>query len=191
MDAEARITEFMAEVGRRAGDDPAEPGDPETIAGLLSELARERQTLAERIAELPAHRFGAVGLHTPDAGPRLLLVHRPDGAMSYTHSHSVWIGFAVVEGVETHQHYEVAADHGDRADLRLLEERRLGGGDVVTLVPPRDIHSHGHAPGTGGPAYVLVLSGGDQFARERREYDLDTGAVRVLPPGDFGTLHRT
>lgn len=186
----SRIEEFMAEVARVAGGDPVEPRDPEGVAALLSELAREPEVLAEPMAELPADRFGAVGLVTPPEGPRLLLVHRPEGAMSYTHSHSVWIGFAAVTGVERHEHYEVASEGEGTAELRLVEERDLGPGDVVTLVPPRDIHSHGHAPGIGEAACCLVLSGADQFARERREFDLATGAVRVLPPGDFGTWDR-
>ena len=47
----------------------------------------------------------------PERGPRLVLVHRPEGVMAYTHSHRCWVAIAPVHGVETHQHW-TAVRHG-------------------------------------------------------------------------------
>jgi hypothetical protein len=38
----------------------------------------------------------------PPGGPRLVLVHRPEAVMGYTHSHRCWVVIAPVRGVETH-----------------------------------------------------------------------------------------
>lgn len=194
MDHEARITEFVAEfvaeAGRHAGDDPADPRDLDAVGAVLVELAGDQALLQPLVDELASDRFDARSLHGGESGLQLLLVHRPEGVMSYTHSHAVWVAFAAVEGVETHQQYEVAGESDGHADLRLLDERRLRPGDVATMTPPRDIHSHGHVEGSGPTPYSLVLLGDNQLRYERREYDLETGAARVLLPGDFGTLDR-
>ncbi|HTX86208.1 MAG TPA: hypothetical protein VME44_28810, partial [Streptosporangiaceae bacterium] len=63
-------------------------------------------------------------------------------------------------------------------------------GEVVTLVPPGDIHSHGHAAGTGPSPYSLILLGDNQVALERKEYDHQTSRWRDLLPGDPGQTDR-
>ena len=50
-------------------------------------------------------------------------------------------------------------------------------GDVATLVPPWDVHNHGHVVGTGSSPYSLILLGDDMQLFEREEYDLDRGDV--------------
>ena len=35
------------------------------------------------------------------------------------------------------------------AEMSLADEQALRRGDTATLVPPRDVHSHGHVTGTG------------------------------------------
>jgi hypothetical protein len=82
-----------------------------------------------------------------------------------------------------------AVRHQDgRADLRLADERALHRGDVATLVPPRDVHNHGHVPGTG--PYSLILLGDDMLLFDREEYDPGRGTWRALPPGDPGRSNR-
>jgi hypothetical protein len=101
------------------------------------------------IAQLPSRSPGSRWLIKPERGPRLVLVHRPEAVMGYTHSHRCWVGIAPVRGVETHQRWDAVRHAGGQAELRLADERALVHGDVATLVPPRDVHNHGHVAGTG------------------------------------------
>ena len=55
-------------------------------------------------------------------------------------------------------------------------------GDVATLVPPRDVHNHGHVAGSGPSPYSLILLGDDMLYRE--EYDPERGTWRALAPGN-------
>ena len=56
----------------------------------------------------------------------------------------------------------------------------------ATLLPPDDLHDHGHLAGQGEPAHVLIMTGDDQSLFTRNEWDLATGRHRVLEPGDRG-----
>jgi predicted metal-dependent enzyme (double-stranded beta helix superfamily) len=117
-------------------------------------------------------------------------MHRPHGVMSYVHSHGTWVAIASVRGVETHRRYEVSdTEPPDRAAISLAEEARLRPGEAATLVPPDDIHSHGHSGDDDELPYVLIAIGDDQLQFPRREYDAEAGAYRDLPPGEFGQLN--
>ena len=165
-----------------------EPDLP-SIGGLLTELAADAAPFEEDIEKLPTDRFGGRLVHATEEGPRLLIVHRPEGVMGAVHSHSVWVALAPLQGTETHRQWDVVDRTDDgTARVALGEERRLERGDAVTLVPPLDVHSHGHVTGTGDPAYLLILSGDDQFRYERAEYDVGAGTWRPLAPGETGTL---
>jgi hypothetical protein len=110
--------------------------------------------------------------------------------MACTHSHHCWVAIAPVRGVETHQRWDAVRYTDGRAELRLADERALVPGDVVTLVPPRDVHNHGHVTGTGPSPYSLILLGNDMFLFERQEYDPERGTWRALAPGDPGRSNR-
>jgi hypothetical protein len=79
------------------------------VGRLLAELAADTEFFAPLIAEIPSAAPGDRWLIRPERGPRLVLVHRPEGVMGYTHSHRCWVGIAPVCGVETHQRW-----HADR-----------------------------------------------------------------------------
>ena len=160
------------------------------VGRLLAGLAADAEFFGPLIAEIPAASPGGTWLIRPDRGPRLSLVHRPEGVMAYTHSHHCWVGLAPVRGVETHQRWDAVRYQDGRADLRLADERALVPGDVVTLVPPRDVHSHGHVAGTGPSPYSLILLGNDMFLFNRQEYDPEQGTWRALGPGDPGRSNR-
>jgi len=166
-------TAGMAEVGR-----------------LLMELAANEEYFAPLIAQMPAGSPGVRWLAQPARGPRLVLVHRPEGVMAYTHSHQCWVAIAPVRGVETHQRWNAVRHDGGRAELSLADERALRRGDVVTLIPPDDVHNHGHVPGSGPSPYSLILLGDDMLLFEREEYDPALGTWRGLAPGDPGRSHR-
>ena len=57
---------------------------------------------------------------------------------------------------------------------------------AATIVPPNDLHDHGHLVGQGDAAYVLIMTGDDQNRFVRQEWDLATGRHRVLPVGVRG-----
>jgi predicted metal-dependent enzyme (double-stranded beta helix superfamily) len=183
----APLRHFLAQLEeQRSSGTP----DMEEVGRLLVELAADEEYFAPLIAKIPAEAPGVQWLAKPDRGPRLVLVHRPDGMMAYTHSHRCWVAIAPVQGVETHQHWNVARHEGGRAELSLADERALLRGDVATLVPPDDVHNHGHVLGTGPSPYSLVLLGDDMLLFERQEYDPDRGTWRELAPGDPGRSNR-
>jgi predicted metal-dependent enzyme (double-stranded beta helix superfamily) len=186
--AEGRILDFLSEVSRLS--DRGQP-DLEAIGPMLAELASETSHFEPVIADMPGDGLAVVALPASDIEQRLIVVRRPRGGMSAIHSHRTWVVAAPIAGVETHRVYTVGAHRPKgHVDLALSEERRLrgGSGDHVSLVPPNDVHAHGHVAGTGDPAFMLVLSGDDQYRHERAEYDADAGTYRLLAPGDMGTL---
>ena len=160
------------------------PPDLARIGESLVELSRDHDYLTDRIARI-RDVSGSDGLHVPDEGPRLLLVHRNEGEMSPAHDHGVWVVLAPVLGIETHRRFRPRSPI-DRAQLELVEEQALRPATYVTLMPPDDIHDHGHLTGRGDPAYVLILLGGNQFTRRRTEWDVADGQARTLEPGDRG-----
>jgi predicted metal-dependent enzyme (double-stranded beta helix superfamily) len=164
--------------------------DMDQVGRLLVELAGDEEFFAPLIAQLPAGSPGSRWLIRPERGPRLVLVHRPEGVMGYTHSHRCWVGIAPVRGVETHQRWDAVRQAGGRAELSLADERALVHGDVATLVPPRDVHNHGHVAGSGPTPYSLILLGDDMLLFDREEYDPERGTWQALAPGDPGRDNR-
>jgi predicted metal-dependent enzyme (double-stranded beta helix superfamily) len=168
----------------------AEVVDMDQMGRLLVELAADEEFFGPLIAQLPSGSPGNRWLIRPERGPRLVLVHRPEGVMGYTHSHRCWVGIAPVRGVETHQRWDAVRQDSDRADLRLVEERALVRGAVATLVPPRDVHNHGHVAGSGPTPYSLILLGDNMLLFDREEYDPERGTWRALAAGDPGRDNR-
>ena len=119
------------------------------VGQALVELAADQEFFAPLIAQIPASSPGVHWLVQPERGPRLVLVHRPDGVMAYTHSHRCWVAIAPVRGVETHQHWHAVRHPGGRAELTLADERALHRGNVVTLVPPHDVPTTAMSPAPG------------------------------------------
>lgn len=136
---------------------------------------------------------GTPGVHwlvRPERGLRLVLVHRLEGVMAYTHSHRCWVGIAPVRGVEMHQRWDTVRYADGRTELTLADERALRPSDVAMLVPPDDVHNHGHVIGTGPSPYSLILLGDDMLRFEREEYDPGQGTWRRLGPADPGQSNR-
>ena len=155
------------------------------IGRELSRLAAETDYLASWVARL-GERSGSLPIHVPPRGPRLMLVHRLERQMSAVHDHGTWVAISAVRGVETHRRWRAIRDDDAAPRIELVEDVALGSTEVATLLPPDDVHDHGHVAGRGAPAYVLILLGDDQTRFTRNEWDAATGRHRVLRPGDGG-----
>ena len=105
--------------------------------------------------------------------------------MGAVHDHGTWVAVSPIAGLETHRRYRVVGE-GLAAHVELAESRALGPSDVTTLLPPDDLHDHGHILGRGQAAYVLIMTGDNQTRFMRNEWDLETGRHRLLRPGDRG-----
>ncbi len=162
------------------------PGAPDlsAIGRAMVALARDHDHLLPHIAELGGHS-SLIRLHAPGRGPRLMLVHRTEGQMSAIHDHGCWVALAPVVGVETHRRYRVVGS-GEQARLERISEQAVRHGDSATILPPDDLHDHGHLVSQGDAAYVLIMTGDDQTRYVRQEWDLATGRGKVLAPGERG-----
>jgi len=181
---DAPVRAFLDRMAELGSDVPA-------IGRALADLAGDIDYFAPMMARIDPLENGGAALHVPERGPRLFFLHRPRGVMSAVHSHGTWIAVACVAGVETHRRYAVSsvAPPGSAAAV-VAEEVRLEPGSAVILVPPDDVHSHGHTLASGEAVpYSLILTGDDQLQFPRREYDVPAGQYRDLPPGDFGSLN--
>ena len=173
---------------RIAGPAALATPDLSAIGGALSDLASDTDYTGRWVARLSDQSSadrGSLEIHAPTTGPRLMLVHRPKGGMSAVHDHGTWVAIATISGMESHRRYRSI---GERAapGLELVESVELAAAQATTLLPPDDIHDHGHIVGRGEPAYVLILTGDDQQRFTRNEWDLATGRHRILRPGERG-----
>jgi predicted metal-dependent enzyme (double-stranded beta helix superfamily) len=169
---------------RIAGPAAGTPPDLSAIGAALAALSTDVDYLASWVARL-GDRNGAVAIHAPERGPRLMLVHRGEGQMGAIHDHATWVALCPVVGLETHRRYRVVGE-GVEARPEVVETLALEPSQVATLLPPEDLHDHGHLAGHGRPAYVLIMTGDDQRRFRRNEWDLATGRHRILEPGDGG-----
>jgi predicted metal-dependent enzyme (double-stranded beta helix superfamily) len=98
------------------------------------------------------------------------------------HDHGSWGVGCVVQGRDRYQTWERVDEAADptRADVRLLDERELEPGDVVTWGgPPHDLHAQ---KGVDGPAWELILFGRNVTLMPRHYFDPSTGTVRTALP---------
>ena len=175
------VRTLFERVAAAAGPTP----DLQAIGAALVDLARDLDYLGPWVERL-GDRSGAIPIHDPAEGPRVTLVHRTEGQMSAVHDHGTWVAIAPITGLETHRRWRVHRRDGAAPTIELEEQLDLTGGEVATLLPPDDVHDHGHLTGNGSPAHILVLLGDLQTRNTRNEWDLATGRHRVLVPGDGG-----
>jgi predicted metal-dependent enzyme (double-stranded beta helix superfamily) len=164
-------------------DRPGAP-DLDALGAALVALASDLDYVmgwVERMGDLT----GAMPIHAPARGPRLSIVHRPEGEMGAIHDHGTWVAISPIVGLETHRRYRIRGG-GASARPEVAETLYLEPTQMATLLPPDDLHDHGHMSGHGAPAYVLIMTGDDQTQFTRNEWDLATGRHRLLLPGDGG-----
>ena len=163
----------------------AEPSpDLSAIGAALVELATDLDYVTRWVDRL-GDVNGALPIHAPARGPRLTIVHRRDGQMGAIHDHGTWVAISPIVGLETHRRYRVTGV-GASARPEVVETLFLEPFQCATLLPPDDLHDHGHLAGHGPAAFVLIMTGDDQTLFTRNEWDLATGRHRLLLPGDGG-----
>ncbi len=164
----------------------AAAGSPDlaAIGSALVDLAADLDYMS-RWVERMGLEGGGLPIHTPARGPRLFMVHRPEDRMGAVHDHTTWVAISPIVGLETHRRYRIVGE-GAAARPEVVETLSLKPSQVATLLPPDDIHDHGHLAGHGLPAHVLIMTGDDQTLFTRNEWDLATGRHRILQPGDGG-----
>jgi predicted metal-dependent enzyme (double-stranded beta helix superfamily) len=169
---------------RIAGPAAITKPDVASIGEALVDLAADLDYLARWVERL-GDVSGSLGIHAPSRGPRLMIIHRREGQMGVVHDHATWVAISPIVGLETHRRYRVVGE-GPLARPEVAEALALQPSHVATLLPPDDLHDHGHLAGHGVPAYVLIMTGDDQTRFTRNEWDLATGRHRILRPGDPG-----
>jgi predicted metal-dependent enzyme (double-stranded beta helix superfamily) len=162
------------------------PGSPDldALGAALVALATDLDYVT-RWVERMGDTNGGMPIHAPARGPRLSIVHRPEGQMGAIHDHGTWVAISPIVGLETHRRYRIGGE-GASARPEVAETLYLEPSQIATLLPPDDLHDHGHMTGHGAPAYVLIMIGDDQTQFTRNEWDLATGRHRFLLPGDGG-----
>jgi predicted metal-dependent enzyme (double-stranded beta helix superfamily) len=169
---------------RIAGPAAVPTPDLESIGAALLDLATDLDYVARWVERLGGES-GALPIHAPARGPRLMIVHRREGQMGAVHDHATWVAISPIVGLETHRRYRIVGE-GPTARPEVAEALALKPSDMATLLPPDDLHDHGHLAGRGRPAHVLIMTGDDQTVFTRNEWDLATGRHRILRPGDRG-----
>lgn len=178
-DLDAAVRALLDEIAAPAA---LEPVDLESIGRAVVAFAA-RDDVARRAREFGPNG-GSVVLHAAESGPRVTLVRRPEGQLSAIHDHGTWVAIAPIAGREFHRRYEVAGGAG--SPPRPVDVRSLEVGAVLTLLPPHDVHDHGHVAGEGHPADLVIVTGADQTRFKRTEWDHESGRPRTLAPGDRG-----
>ena len=170
---------------RIAGPAAGTPPDMPAIGAALVDLAGDLDYVSRWVTAL-GDESGGLPIHAPERGPRLMIVHRGEGQMGAVHDHATWVAITPIVGLETHRRYRIAGDGSDRSRIEVAEALALRPSDAATLLPPDDIHDHGHLAGHGQAAHVLIMTGDDQALFVRNEWDLASGRHRILQPGDRG-----
>jgi predicted metal-dependent enzyme (double-stranded beta helix superfamily) len=174
-------TLFERIAGPAAGALPDLPA----IGAALIELAGDLDYVGRWVTALDGES-GGLPIHAPERGPRLMIVHRGEGQMGAVHDHATWVAITPIVGLETHRRYRLAGGGSDRSRVKVVEALALRPSDAATLLPPDDIHDHGHLAGQGQPAHVLIMTGDNQVLFARNEWDPASGRHRILRPGDRG-----
>ena len=116
--------------------------------------------------------------HGPRGSP-LMLGRFTAEAPTPVHNHNSWGVLCVIRGRDRHILWARQDDGSqvDKAQLRIIQTRELGPGDVAWFPEvPGDIHSQ---QGIGEAAWELVYFGRDPMALPRLYFDPDRGRVEV------------
>ena len=91
---------------RIAGPAATPTPDLAAIGAALTALAADVDYLGAWVTRL-GDINGALPIHAPASGPRLMIVHRSAGKMSAVHDHGTWVAISPIVGIETHRRWRV------------------------------------------------------------------------------------
>jgi hypothetical protein len=155
----------------------------DTIAEGLRNLAKLPGLVSdEHLRDLHGATAGATIIAEGGDGSALMLARFPSEAPTPVHDHDSWAVICVVQGRDRHIKWERVDDGSieGRAELRIVEERELGPGDVQIIdAPPDDIHSQ---QGIDGDAWELVYFGSNPLPKTRTYFDPEAGTVTHVSP---------
>ena len=103
--------------------------DLPSIGTALVELAADVDYLGRWVERL-GDTSGALPIHAPPRGPRLMIVHRREGEMGAIHDHATWVAISPIVGLETHRRYRIVGD-GPAAHPELAETLSMEPSDVA------------------------------------------------------------
>jgi predicted metal-dependent enzyme (double-stranded beta helix superfamily) len=174
----AGLEGFFDAAERLVADHGPNPVTFASIGDLLRILAADR-TLVDASSLGALHQASARATilgHAPKGSTLMLGRFSPEAATP-VHNHNSWGVVCVIRGRDRHILW-ARQDDGSRqgqAQLRMIETRELGPGDVAWFPDvPGDIHSQ---QGIGEAAWELVYFGRDPNARSRLYFDPDSGRV--------------
>lgn len=178
MEPTSRLERFFERADRLVADHGPSRAAFARIGDLLRTLAADR--IVNNEAELGAlHQSSAQAtiLGQGPNGSTLMLARFSPEAPTPVHNHNSWGVICVIRGRDRHILW-ARQDDGSRpeqAQLRIIETRELGPGDVAWFPDvPGDIHSQ---QGIGETASELVFFGRDPNARPRLYFDPESGRV--------------
>jgi len=153
------------------------------VGALLRPLAADSNLVdPSRLAALHDSRAGFSILGHGEAGSTLMLARFRADAPTPIHNHNSWGEICVIRGRARHILWAREDDGSQpgRAQLRIVESRELGLGDVAWFPdPPGDIHSQ---QGIGGDAWELVYFARDPTTHSRLYFDPDRERVEERLP---------
>ena len=178
MEPVSGLERFFDAAERLVADHGPGPATFERIGHHLRALAADPNLIAKaRLDALHQASAQATILGHGPKGSTLMLGRFSAEAPTPVHNHNSWGVICVIRGHDRHILWGRQDDGSQpgQAELRIIETRELGPGDVAWFPDvPGDIHSQ---QGIGEAAWELVYFGRDPNARRRLYFDPDRGRV--------------
>jgi predicted metal-dependent enzyme (double-stranded beta helix superfamily) len=172
------LERFFDAAERLVADHGPVPTTFERIGDHLRTLAADPTLIDEaRLQALHQASAQATILGHGPKGSTLMLGRFTAEAPTPVHNHNSWGVICVIRGRDRHIRWARQDDGSEpgQAELRIMETRELGPGDVAWFPDaPGDIHSQ---QGIGEAAWELVYFGRDPNARPRLYFDPLHGRV--------------
>lgn len=170
MTTDTRTRPGLAQLVDRIRDHTQRGSDPRTtarhVADVLTDLHPTADLLTSQEREGSADGYTRHTLHTEPTFSISAVVWRP-GQITEIHDHLVWCSFAILQGTETENIFDIDGDH-----LVQVGQLRRPTGSVSGVAPPDDIHQVHNTGDT--VAITLHVYGADlsQGTSVRRTYQL-------------------
>jgi predicted metal-dependent enzyme (double-stranded beta helix superfamily) len=146
-------------------DDP-----PATVAELLRDALRDRDSVATAVREWRTNGGGAYGAIYRARDLTILHASVTPGFESPRHNHTMWAVIGVYEGQEDNAFYK-----SSESVIEEVGRAAICAGDAKVLDP--DV-IHRIANHSATPMQAIHVYGGDLLGTERSMWDDDTGAER-------------